>query len=130
MGALGGEGIHDSLYLSCIDFVARLWYPQLRRPASSVITDVSYVCFEGVDWRLPDGVGVSLMASVTVGVVLLESAETGQGFLIVWGIDDPAPSSVVVLSFFFQTEMKLSCWRTSNEISEGLCGANFKSIFW
>ena len=63
--------------------------------ASSVITDVSRVLFEGVDWRLPDGVGVSLTAGVAVGVVLLESDGTGRGFLTVRGLEDPAPSSVV-----------------------------------
>ena len=65
------------------------------------MTDVSRVRFEGVDWRLPDGVGVADTVGVAdgdgVGVVLLEFAGTGRGFLTVWGLDDPAPSSAVDL---------------------------------
>ena len=63
--------------------------------ASSVITDVYRVLFEGVDWRLLDGIGVLLTVGVAVCVVLLESNGTGRGFLTEKGLEDLAPSSVV-----------------------------------
>ena len=44
--------------------------------------------------RLPEGVVVLLSPGVVVVLVLRESARTTRGFLTVWGLDDPAPSSV------------------------------------
>src|ERR1700737_3045561 len=72
---------------------------------SVVMTEDSLALFDGVICRLPDGVvcrlsdggGVSLSAGVLGVLVRLESTGTGRGFLTVWGLDDPAPSSVVAL---------------------------------
>ena len=89
-------------------FLASTSWPSLGiynsgKTGSSVITDESLSLFDrvvcrladGVVCRLAEGIGVLLSAGVEVVLVLLESAGTSRGFLTYWGLEDPAPSSVV-----------------------------------
>ena len=77
--------------------------------ASTVKAEDSLLLLEGVVWRLEDGVGVPLSAGVAVVLVLRESAGTARGFLIVCGLDDPAPSSAVAFRLTGCCDFGLLC---------------------
>lgn len=83
VGAFGHEIVHDFLDLPCIHFLLDFGMHSSGETGLSMITHDYLVLFDGVLWRLVEGVGVSLSTSVSKGVDLFDSARTACYFFII-----------------------------------------------